>query len=269
MVKFRGSGEGDPLISTQDITIASLKSLIADLNAQIETLASKVRLSAEKARLAVSQKNRISALAQLRSRRMYESLLEKRTQNLLQVEGVYVKIEEAADQVAIVQVMKESTTVLQGLNTKVGDPETVDEVIEGLRDEMTKVDDVSTIISQAGQESSGLDEGAIDDELDMLEKEQHAKVEEQESQRVRQKLDSINTPVISEPQRSNDSEKANGSHGPTLSETSISLEPAETTMIHKNTSAVNKTSINEPGSGTDKETQEKHVAHKNADAIPT
>ena len=269
MVKFRGSGEGDPSISTQDITIASLKSLIADLNAQIETLASKVGVSAEKARLAVSQKNRISALAQLRSRRMFENLLEKRTQALLQVEGVYVKIEEAADQVAIVQVMKESTTVLRGLNTKIGGPETVDEVIEGLRDEMTKVDDVSTVISQAGQESSGLDESAIDDELDMLEKEQHAEVEEQESQRVGQKLDSINTPVLPEPQRSKDSEKAKDSNGQTLSNTSMSLEPAETTTVDKNTSAVGRMSINEPGSATDKETQEKHVAHENADAIPT
>ena len=209
MVKFRGSGEELPTITKQDITIASLKSLIADLNAQIETLASKIELTAEKARLAISQKNRISALSQLRSRKMHESLLEKRTQTLLQVEGVYAKIEEAADQVEIVQVMKESTTVLRGLNTKSGGPETVDEVIEGLRDEMTKIDDVSTIIIQAGQESGPVDEGAIDDELEMLEKEQQVKIEEQEIQKIRKRLDSLNMPIPSDLHRLADAENVN------------------------------------------------------------
>ena len=244
VVKFRGSGEGRASISTQDITIATLKSLIADLNAQIATLSSKVEVSAEKARLAVSQENRISALAQLRSRKMHENLLEKRMQTLLQVEGVYAKIEEAADQVEIVQAMKESTTILQGLNTKIGGPETVDEVIEGLRNKMTKVDEVSNIVGQVGQVSSGVDEGAIDDELEMLEKEQQVKSKEQESQKVRQKLDAVNTPIPSEIHGSTSVEKAKDSEAQTHSNLQLSSEPTEI-MIEKNTSAVDRMSIDE------------------------
>ena len=61
---------------------------------------------------------------------------------LAQLEGVYSKIEEAFDQVAIMRVMEVSTGVLRNLHAQFVGVEKVEDVLDGLRDEMGKVDEI-------------------------------------------------------------------------------------------------------------------------------
>ena len=62
----------------------------------------------------------MSALAALRSKKLNETALAQRTETLSQLEEVYSKVEQAADQVAIVRVMEASAGVLRNLHAEVG-----------------------------------------------------------------------------------------------------------------------------------------------------
>jgi charged multivesicular body protein 7 len=176
-IKLRATGESD-VITQEDSTIASLKTLIKDLNVQTKVLETKVDELNLTARQAVEKKNRVSAVAALRSKKLAESTLVKRHATLAQLEEVFASIEQASDQIELVRVMESSAKVLKGLNKEVGGVERVDVVVDQLREQMGQVDEVGNVIAEA--EQVGVDEGEVDDELAAMEGEERAKIEEAE-----------------------------------------------------------------------------------------
>ncbi|KAM0180808.1 hypothetical protein ACHAPF_002101 [Botrytis cinerea] len=167
-----------PTITQEDTSIASLKSLIADLEIQTKLFAERVDTMERTAKEAVAKKNRVSALAALRSKKSAETTLANRHATLSQLEEVLSKIEQAADQVDLVRVMESSTKVLSSLNKEIGGVERVDDVVDQLREQMGQVDEVGDVIAEPGQ--SNVDETEVDDELEAMEKEETRKIEEKE-----------------------------------------------------------------------------------------
>lgn len=167
-----------PTITQEDTSIASLKSLIADLEIQTKLFAERVDTMERTAKEAVAKKNRVSALAALRSKKSAETTLANRHATLSQLEEVLSKIEQAADQVDLVRVMESSTKVLSSLNKEIGGVERVDDVVDQLREQMGQVDEVGDVIAEPGQ--SNVDETEVDDELEAMEKEERRKIEEKE-----------------------------------------------------------------------------------------
>lgn len=111
--------------------------------------------------------------------------MQQRSNTLFQLEEVYAKIEQAADQVDILKVMQASTGVLRGLNEQVGGIEKVEDVVEELRKEMANVDEVGTIMNEA---APVIDEGELDDELEAMEEQEKEAQKEKEAKVIRQKL---------------------------------------------------------------------------------
>lgn len=219
-VKFKSSGDTSSALSTQDKTIASLKSLIADLSGQVALLSTKISTLSETAQTAVRNKNRVSALAALRSKKLNETALAQRTETLSQLEEVYSKIEQAADQVAIVRVMEASASVLRNLHAEVGGVEKVEDVKEGLREEMSKVDEVSSAIEAGGKNQSVIDEDAVDEELENLERQAKSEQEEKEARETQEKLANIGE--IGEPKEPKESQQGEIlKNGTSLSHASI------------------------------------------------
>ncbi|MCJ1378471.1 hypothetical protein MMC17_001570 [Xylographa soralifera] len=194
-VKLRGKGDGSPVITAEDANIASLKSLMADLNAQLETLNWKVIEFDQKARSAVANQNRVVAVASLRSKKLYETVSIRRSETLSQLEGICTKIEEAADQIEVMKVMEASSSILKGLNTEIGGVETVEEVLGGLRNEIEQVSDVEAMINEAAQATVIVDEGAIDKELEALERPDQAKDDEKAIFETKKKLELLDRMV--------------------------------------------------------------------------
>jgi charged multivesicular body protein 7 len=183
-IKFKSAGE-TPEITQQDSTIASIKTLIATMSKQVTTLEAKVAELDSSAKTALANKNRVSALAALRSKKMAEQNLKQRLDTLMQLEEVYTKIEQAAGQIEIVQVMQASTGILRGLHTQIGGAERVEDIVEGLREEMTKVDEVGSIMNEAGPV---IDEGEVDEELEALEKANREVQEREEAAATERRL---------------------------------------------------------------------------------
>jgi charged multivesicular body protein 7 len=53
-------------------------------------------------------------------------------------------------------------------------------VVDLLREEMEKVDEVGNVIAEPGREAGAVDEGEVDDELEAMEREEREKVEAKE-----------------------------------------------------------------------------------------
>lgn len=152
---------------------------------QAESLETKIAELTTTAKVALNNSNRISALSAVRSKKLAEHNLKRRLDTLVQLEVVYSKIEQATDQVEYVRVMEASTGVLRGLNAQVGDATKIDEVVDELREEMTKVDEVGNVMNETGPE---IDETEIEDELEALEQKDQATKNEKEAEETRKKL---------------------------------------------------------------------------------
>lgn len=190
-VKFRGHNEDTPVITQQDTAIASLKILISGLNKQVEALTSRTNDYALAARKAVANQNRMSALVSLRSKKLAESTLKERSQVLAQLEDVYAKIEQAVDQVDIVRVMEAGAGVLRNLNAEAGGIQRVEDVVQDLREEMSKANEIGSVLNEVTEGSNSIDENAVDDELDAMEREEQQEKEKREAERTRERLEGI------------------------------------------------------------------------------
>lgn len=164
-----------PEITNEDTAIASLKNLVTELRTRIEALTVRVDYLSQGARDAVAKKNIVSARSILRSKKLAETMLEKRTGTLAQLEEVLASIEQAADQVEFMHVMEISTGVLRGLNKEVGGVERVDRVVDQLREQMSEVDEVGEVMSEVGKER--VDELEVSDELEVMEREERERVD--------------------------------------------------------------------------------------------
>ncbi|KAI9375650.1 Snf7-domain-containing protein [Aspergillus egyptiacus] len=184
-IKFRSTNDSPKEITQQDTTIASIKTLMTTMTKQVNNLENKVAELNTTAKAALHKKNRVSALAAVRSKKLAEHNLQQRLDTLAQLEQVYLKIEQATGQVEYVRVMEASTGVLRGLNAQVGDVSKVDDVVEELREEMAKVDEIGNIMGEAGPQ---IDETEIDDELEELEAKEREAREKEEAEKTRKRL---------------------------------------------------------------------------------
>ena len=224
-VKFKVPGDSSTTLSTEDKTIASLKVLITDLSGQVSLLSKKIRTLTSMAQEAAGRKDRTSALTALKSRKLKESTLAQRTDTLSRVEDVLHQIEQAHDQVAMIKVMKASTSVLRNLRTQTGGFEKVEQIVEDLRDEMQQVDEIGGAI-EAGGESTAVDEDVVDAELEQIMQQAKAKEEEKEAQATQQRLAEIEDSKAEMPQPAETGQTSVDAGVVALKRLSLNEEPA-------------------------------------------
>lgn len=173
-----------------------MRNLIHDLNLQVDFLSSRLTELVSEAKAAASTQLRSSALRALRSKKTIERTLAQRLETLSQLETIYQKIEQAADHIAVARVIESSTGVLRKLNAEVGSIEKVDDLMEGLREEISRVDEVSQAIEQGGQPDP-IDEQAIDEELDALMQQAQVGTDEKAAEVTQKRLAGIDLNVPS------------------------------------------------------------------------
>ncbi|EME78922.1 uncharacterized protein MYCFIDRAFT_205205 [Pseudocercospora fijiensis CIRAD86] len=179
VVKFKTAAEPQPQpITSEDRSIASLRTLISDLQPQIESLTSRIAELDIAAREAVSEKQTIKAKTSLRQKKMANTKLQQRSDMLAQLEGVYASIEQASDQVQIVKVLEDSGKTLKSLNAQTGGADKVSEVMDDLRESMMDTEQIGNAINEVS--AGEIDEGEVEDELEALENVEREKIEAKE-----------------------------------------------------------------------------------------
>lgn len=178
-IKFKCPSDPEPTpITPEDANIASIRTLISSIEPQIDQLTTRLSDLERTAKESVAKKNLTSAKSALRSKKLVETKLQQRTATLAQLEDVYAKIEQAADQVEMVRVMEASSQTLRSLNKQTGGVEKVQDVMEGLREEMMNVEEIGRVVNEGN--AGEVDEGEVEDELEEMERLEREKIEEAE-----------------------------------------------------------------------------------------
>ncbi|RDI76725.1 hypothetical protein Vi05172_g13300 [Venturia inaequalis] len=165
-------------ITETDISIAQVKSLQLSLDLAIPPLEARLESLATAVQTAVQKQQLSTARSLLKSKKLVENTLEKRRANLLQVEESLHAIDNAADNVAIIQSMQKSAAVMKTLNESVGGVEGVERITDALRDEMAVAEDIGRIVAEPG--AAAVPEEDVEDEFEALVAEEKKKVEEKE-----------------------------------------------------------------------------------------
>ncbi|KAJ4379619.1 hypothetical protein N0V86_004800 [Didymella sp. IMI 355093] len=185
-IKFKPEHEAQPLpITEEDAAIAGLRDTLANINAQIPPLMEKITSADAAAREAVASKQMVRAKAALRSKKLAETALAQRSDVALQLEGVYTQLQQAADQVEIVEAMRAGAAALKGLNEKVGGAEGVQGVVDAVNEQMATTEEITNIINET---DTAIDEVDIEDEFEALERAEKEKKEQEEAAKTAAKL---------------------------------------------------------------------------------
>ncbi|KAK8145053.1 hypothetical protein G3M48_004958 [Beauveria asiatica] len=188
IVRVKGVGDQSG-ITEDDKAIASLKEVTLKVKHQADLLSARIDELELDAKKALARKNKVSALAALRQKKAAEQTLSTRYATLNQLEETANKIEQAADNVAVVRALEASSGVLRSLNAQVGTPDKVDTVMDELRERVADTEELAALLA----ESTGapVDEGEIDDELAEMEREARDKEEEKQAESAKGVIDSL------------------------------------------------------------------------------
>jgi charged multivesicular body protein 7 len=185
-IKFKAEAETAPVpITPEDKTLASLRDSGDRVHAQLPLLQLKIESCQAAAREAVEAKQMIRAKTALRSKKLAESALTHQSSIALQLEEAYIKLQEAADQVEIVDAMKAGAEAMKALHEKVGGTEGVQKVMDDVHEQVTTVDEITNLINDS---ATPVDEGEIDDEFEALKAAEREKEEQEEAAKTAARL---------------------------------------------------------------------------------
>jgi charged multivesicular body protein 7 len=120
----------------------------------------------------------------LKSRKLTESALQKRSDALLRIEEVLVGVEQAASDVEIIKTLEGGASALERLNKDIGGIDRVEKVMDRVREGVEESEDVGRVIAEMG--SGRVDEFEVQDEFDEMLKAEEDKEREKEKERERE-----------------------------------------------------------------------------------
>ncbi|KAJ4352291.1 uncharacterized protein N0V89_007639 [Didymosphaeria variabile] len=185
-VKFKADTEDHPSPVTQeDAAMAELHDAVNKVQARVALLQENVSKTELAAKEAVQLKQLARAKICLRSKKLAQSSLDHYTNLGMQLEESYMKLQQAADNVGMLDAMKAGAEAMALLNKKVGGAEGVQQVMDSVNEEMATTEEITNIINES---ATPIDESEIDDEFAELEKAEKEKQEKEEAAKTAELL---------------------------------------------------------------------------------
>lgn len=157
---------GDQLspITEEERGIVNVKDTYSRLESQVEEIERRIKERQTKVETCLREKKREQAMSYLRSRKMLDELLEKRTKSLETLHGVLIKIEQAASDVEIVKAYELSTSSLKILLSDARlQPDRIDQSMEQMQETLASADEVRRAIEVG---NGGIRAAAGEEEID-------------------------------------------------------------------------------------------------------
>ena len=178
-IKFKADAEDRPSPVTQeDAAMAELHDAIEKVQVRVALLQDNVEKTELAAKEAVQLKQLARAKMCLRSKKLTASSLEHHTNLSIQLEESYMKLQQAADHVGMLEAMQAGAEAMALLNKKVGGAEGVQKVMDSVNEEIATTEEITNIINES---AAPIDESEIDDEFAELEKVEKEKQEKEEA----------------------------------------------------------------------------------------
>ncbi|KAI0465240.1 hypothetical protein LJB42_000465 [Komagataella kurtzmanii] len=181
VVKF-----GDTPIDESDIAIVSLKKSADQMETELNYLNERLEVTTTNVKTYLKNGNKIMAKSCLKIKKLVELNIERTSSNFYKVSELLNSINHAKNNLAVVNTLESSHSILKQLNGEVGELDHVHELMEAISNETAKVDQVSELLGEA---SNDVD---IDDEYEKLLKEQTEK-DNLEDERLTERLKNLKT----------------------------------------------------------------------------
>jgi charged multivesicular body protein 7 len=178
-------------ITSQDIDIASLKSLHESLLSTIPPLESLISEHTQSAKKYLQSKNETLAKASLRRKALASSTLDQRLKSVERLEEMLNKIDEAETNVALLSAMEQASRALKGINQKVGGVEAVDKIMDGWQDAVDDANEVDEALRTGARLDSAVDEEEVDEELEKMMEDEKRKEKEKEELEVKRRMEEL------------------------------------------------------------------------------
>ncbi|KAF2451474.1 hypothetical protein P171DRAFT_492837 [Karstenula rhodostoma CBS 690.94] len=192
IIKFKADAEDQPSPVTQeDAAMAELHDAIDRVQARLALLHENIKKSGLAAKEAVQLKQLTRAKTCLRSKKLSESSAEHYTTLSVQLEESYMKLQQAADHVGMLEAMKAGAEAMALLNKQVGGAEGVQKVMDSVNEEIATTEEITNIINES---ATPVDESEIDDEFAELEKAEKEKQEKEEAAKTAELLAELPDP---------------------------------------------------------------------------
>ena len=156
-------------ITSSDTSIAHLKTVRLSLTDQISLLTTQSQSLNLKAREALSNKNRILALSALKSRKLTESALQKRSDALSKIEEVLNSVEQSISDAEVLKSLESGASALERLNRDIGGIEKVEKIMERVREGVEQSEDIGRVIAEMGS-GARVDEEEVQEEYEEMAK---------------------------------------------------------------------------------------------------
>lgn len=185
-IKFKADAEDRPSPVTQeDAAMAELHDAIGRVQARLDLLHENIKKSGLAAKEAVQLKQLARAKTCLRSKKLSESSAEHYTNLCVQLEESYMKLQQAADHVGMLEAMRAGAEAMALLNKQVGGAEGVQKVMDSVNEEIATTEEITNIINES---ATPVDESEIDDEFAELEKAEKEQQEKEDAARTAELL---------------------------------------------------------------------------------
>jgi charged multivesicular body protein 7 len=166
-VKIYGPRVAGP-ISEKDRAVVNLKTVIGQVSVRVDRLSLRIGEDTSRAKDAIKRNNNALAKYALRSKKSVEASQTKSLEMLENLEMVLTKIDEASDQLEIVNALQSGATILASLNAEVGGAERLSELMDNVRDHVDETDEIGREI--ASLTADHIDDDEVDEELEALTK---------------------------------------------------------------------------------------------------
>lgn len=160
-------------ITERDRAVASLRSTIFQVSCRVDRLSNSIQSNRAKASRALEIKNKTVAKYALRSAKIEEHAQEKALEMLQNLETVLSKIDEASDQVDVVNALQSGVQLLGTLNETVGGAERVGDLMDMVKEKMEVTDVISRELSQL---TTPIDDDELEEQLNLMLEEELTKL---------------------------------------------------------------------------------------------
>jgi charged multivesicular body protein 7 len=157
---------GNEDITEQDRGILQLRSTLDSINEKSAELTKKIDDLTIKIKQSLKNNNKELAKNLLRSKKIAQDSLNKQVESLAQLESVLYKLDEASNNIQILNALDAGSTLLKDLNTEIGGVSRVEDIMNKLEDEKLKADEISNEIIRFGSEV--IDNDEIDEEYEEM-----------------------------------------------------------------------------------------------------
>lgn len=160
---------------TEDATNKSIEKMdqtISLLEKRKKLLEKRMEQETEKAKECMKKSDKVSAMACLKRKKQYEVQAQRLEQQIMNNEQMKLTLENAATDIETLKSQQQASKAMKQIFKETGGIDKVEDIMEDVQETMATANELGDTLARDLGTGQFIDEGELEDELDMLEQEE-------------------------------------------------------------------------------------------------